>query len=198
LILPARHTNVWLVRHTQTDWNRAGRYQSRSDRPLTAFGEAHARSVAHRLRRAPLTALVSGGLARTDALARQIALGRTCAILPDPRWREADQGDWEGLSWAEVSAGQARQAQGGESIDDLWVRVEAAWDDLLRGREGGRALVVTEAGPIQLLLCALLGVPFARRRQFRVDGGGLTNVDLYPTMAILRVVNEVPALLRER
>lgn len=193
MLLPARHTNVWLVRHTQTDWNRAGRFQSRSDRPLTAFGEAHARSVAHRLRRAPLTAILSTGLARTDTLARLIAAERTCAILPDPRWREADQGDREGLTWAEAASCHAEG-----SDDDLWARVETAWEDLLRVHDGGRVLIVTDAGPIRLLLCALLGVPFARGWQFRIDGGGLTSLDLYPTAAILRVVNEVPPLLRER
>ncbi len=51
---------------------------------------------------------------------------------------------------------------------------------------------MTEATPIQLLLCRLLDLPVAHYWHFRVDLGGLTCLDLYPSGAILRVVNDVP------
>jgi len=219
-----RHTQVWLVRHPQTDWNKARRYQGRTDRTLTPFGQAQAEAVAYRLRRIPLTAIVSSGLVRTDELARTVITQQQQGLWaehgkehpgprhvePDERWREADHGTWEGLTYNEVVARHAAQAHerfadpwhnrahGGENMADLWTRVERAWHDLLRRHDGGRVLVVTHATPIQLLLCAQLQIPFARSWQFRIDLGGITCLDLYPTAVIVRVINEVPPLHTSR
>lgn len=209
MIKVRRHTDVWLVRHTQTDWNAQRRYQSRSDRPLTAFGEARTEAIAQRLHALHFAAIVSSGLARTDKLAEQIAAYNRYSppVLHDDRWGEVDHGCWEGLTYREVAGRYGAQAQQrfadmwnsrahrGESCADLWARVECAWDDLLRRFDGQRILIVTHATPIQLLLCALLGVPFDRSWQFRIDLGSITNLDLYPSGAITRVINEVPALI---
>ncbi len=212
MIKVRRHTDVWLVRHTQTDWNRERRYQSRSDRPLTSFGRLRAEAAARRLRRVSLSAVVTSGLQRTDVLATMIAAQhmRPIEIVCDERWREADHGDWEGLTYSEVAvhhAVQARQrfadpwgsrAHGGESSADLWTRVEMAWNDLLRRYDGEHVVIISHATPIQLLLCALLNLSFERYWQFRIDLGGITNLDLYPSGAIARMINEVPPLRANR
>jgi len=204
----SRHTDVWLVRHAQTDWNVARRYQSRSDRPLTSFGRARVNAVAERLRRFSFHAIISTGLARTDELAATIAANqpRLGEIVRDERWREADHGAWEGLTYAEVSARYSAEvrirfadtwnsrAHGGESLADLWQRVEPAWHDILSRYDGGRILIVTHATPIQLLLCQQLKVPSEQYWQFRIDLGSITNLDVYPAGAITRVINEVPPL----
>lgn len=207
-----RHTDVWLVRHPQTDWNRERRYQSRSDRALTAFGQARAQAVAHRLGRIAFSTIITSGLIRTDELAQIIFVQQQRAIplVRDERWREADHGDWEGLTYPEVAARYPTQARArftntwesrahrGESSADLWARVNSAWQETLQRADGGRILIVTHATPIQLLLCHLLGLPFERYWQWRIDLGGITNVDLYPSGAILRMVNEVPPLRTKR
>ena len=200
----SNHTHVKLVRHTQTDWNKQGRYQSYSDRPLTGLGRAQAAATAERLRRGTYTAVVSTGLSRTDNLASEVAAGPE--LERDERWREVDHGSWEGLTHEEVSVrhgGQARErfgdfwnsrAHGGESGAELWARVEAAWRDLLRDYTGGRVLVVAHGAPIRLLLCSLLGLPFEQHWRLRTDPGGVSALDVYPTATILRTFNEVPQL----
>lgn len=203
-----RHTDVWLVRHPQTDWNRARRYQSRTDRPLTPFGQARVAAIVARLRRIRFTVIVSSGLIRTDVVADAVARIQPTPldVERDERWREADHGMWEGLTYPEVIARYNAQASerfadpwrsrahGGESTADLWNRIDTAWQELLWRHNGGRILIVTHATPIQLLLCALLKLPFEQYWQFRIDLGGITNLDLYPSGAITRVINEVPPL----
>ena len=200
------HTHVKLVRHTQTDWNKEGRYQSFSNRPLTQFGRTQAEATAARLRRGVYTAILSTGLSRTDSLAAKVAEGQgpTPVVEKDERWREVDHGLWEGLTHEEVSERYGEQARhrfqdfwnsrahGGESGVDLWARVEAVWEDLLRSHAGGRVLVAAHGAPIRLLLCSLLGVPFERHWRLRTDLGGITALDVYPTATILRTFNEVP------
>lgn len=207
--IPAsNHTHVKLVRHTQTDWNKQGRYQSFSDRPLTKFGRLRAEAVVGRLLQGTYTAIISTGLSRTDTPAVRVAKGQSLAlnVERDDRWREVDHGLWEGLTHGEVTERYGEQARrrfgdfwnsrshGGESGADLWERVEVAWEDLLRRYAGGRVLVVAHGAPIRLLLCHLLGVPFEKHFQFRTDPGGITSLDVYPTATILRTSNEVPPL----
>lgn len=198
------------MRHTQTDWNKEGRYQSHSDRPLTNFGRARAEALADRLGRGSYTAILSTGLSRTDALATRVGRAQhpTPDVDEDQRWREIDHGLWEGLTHAEVTAQYGEEARerfadfwnsrshGGESGLDLWARVEAAWESMLLRRDGGRVLVVTHGAPIRLLLCFLLGVPFEHHWRFRTDLGGITALDVYPSGTILRTFNEVPPLER--
>ncbi|HEY0604861.1 MAG TPA: histidine phosphatase family protein [Herpetosiphonaceae bacterium] len=209
MIRVTRHTDVWLVRHPQTDWNKERRYQSRSDRPLTDFGLLRLEAIAQRLRRIRFSTIITSELNCTDQVAHAVAAQQIQApqIVRDQRWREADQGDWEGLTYSEVQArypAQVRQrfgdmwssrAHGGESIADLWQRVQAAWNDALRRHNGEHILIVTHATPIQLLLCAMLNLPFEQYWQWRIDLGGITNLDLYPSGAITRVINEVPPLV---
>ncbi len=202
----SNHTHVKLVRHTQTDWNKQGRYQSFSDRPLTEFGRARADAVVARLRRGSYTAVLSTGLSRTNDLAFAAAEAAGSGPEKDERWREVDHGFWEGLTHEEVVeryGDQARRrfggfwdsrAHGGESGADLWGRIGPAWEDLLKRHAGGRILVVTHGTPIRLILCSFTGVPFEQNWKFRIDLGGITALDVYPTATILRSVNEVPPL----
>ncbi|MGB3632508.1 MAG: histidine phosphatase family protein [Rubrobacteraceae bacterium] len=210
MIGTSEHTHVKLVRHTQTDWNKEGRYQSHSNRPLTEFGRLRAEAAVSRLRQGVYTAVVSTGLYRTDSIAARVAREQRpeVEVEKDERWREVDHGLWEGLTHEEVSTRydeQARQrfgdfwnsrAHGGESGSDLWERVEAAWEDLLRSNAGGRVLAVAHGAPIRLLLCHLLGLPFEQHWRLRTDLGGITSLDVYPSATILRTFNEVPSLER--
>ena len=202
------HTQLWVVRHPQTDWNQAHRYQSHTDRPLTALGLAQTAAIAHRLRRFAFDTIVSLGLSRTEAVVAAVRANqrREPQVVTVADWREADQGQWEGLTYAEVARcypAEARarfadpvqsRAHGGESIAEVGTRVAGGWAALRASGSGGRVLLVSEATPIQLLLCRVLDLPVAHYWHFRIDLGGLTCLDLYPAGAILRGVNEVPRL----
>jgi 2,3-bisphosphoglycerate-dependent phosphoglycerate mutase/probable phosphoglycerate mutase len=201
-----QHTQLWVVRHPQTDWNQAHRYQSHTDRPLTALGQAQTTAIAHRLRRFAFDTIISLGMTRTEAVVAAVDAHQRRApqVIHAPSWREADQGQWEGLTYAEVARSYSEEARarfadpvhsrahGGESIADVGSRMALAWEALRAAHRGGRVLLVSEATPIQLLLCRLLELPVAQYWHFRIDLGGLTCVDLYPSGAILRVVNDVP------
>ena len=42
-------SEIWLVRHGETEWSRSGQHTSRTDLPLTPDGERQAESLQHML-----------------------------------------------------------------------------------------------------------------------------------------------------
>jgi broad specificity phosphatase PhoE len=204
----SRHTVCWLLCQGQTAWNREHRYLSRTDLPLTGFGRERADGVARRLRRQPLTAIVHTGSQAAAEVAEAVAAARDKApeVAIDQRWRTADYGHWEGLCYRELMERYATEAgrrfadpwtvapDGGETLEELWTRVLAAWQELLARYDGGRIAVIGQSTPIQLVLCHLLGIPRHNYWQMRIDLGSVSCVDLYPSAAIMRTINEAPAL----
>ncbi|GAB4433274.1 MAG: histidine phosphatase family protein [Chloroflexi bacterium OHK40] len=200
-------TSVWLIRHGQTRANLERRYQSRSDSPLTAYGQLQTIALAERLRRIPFDAAYVSPAERTRLAAGAVLAGRPRIVVHlSPAWAETNHGRWEGLTYREVLArfpdeAQARWAAGihgrptgGESLADVHARVVEAWDQLLATHRGGRVLVATHATPIQLVLCACFRLDPGDHWHWRVDLGSVTCLDLYPSGPIVRMVNSVPPL----
>src|SRR6185295_10367182 len=194
-------TAIWLVRHGQTEFNKARRYQGATDSPLTPYGRRQAEALARRLRRIPFGVALVGPHLRTRATAEIILRGRELPIFEDSRWSEANHGRWEGLTYGEVSerfpAETAERfadalhgrATGGESLAEVARRVEEGWRALLDQHPGGRILVVTSATPVQLILCLVSDMQPEHLWRWRVDLGSLTALDMYGGGAIMRMVN---------
>jgi broad specificity phosphatase PhoE len=149
---------LYLVRHGQSTGNVGGTLIGQSDHPLTDLGEAQARAAAERLAPCGPMPLHCSDLPRAVATAGHIlraweappapgdplsaALQVPATLLPDPRLREIDLGDYEGRSWEEFEADVELTAAfaadpydtalpGGESLADLEARVMAAVKDIL-------------------------------------------------------------------
>ena len=196
--------SVWLIRHGQTDWNLAGRYQSYTDRPLTDYGRRQARALASYFAGRKVDAVIHSGLSRTEFVARAIVGARSLPCLPNEDWREASHGVWEGLTYAEVVQRYPEDAANrfadalnnapaeGESLAEAAERVMVAWRRLGHTHSRQRVVVVTHATPIQVVLCMLTGVPLRDHWRWRIDLGGVTAIDCYPGATILRAVNVGP------
>jgi broad specificity phosphatase PhoE len=168
----ARVIPLIFIRHGETDWNRALRFQGQRDIPLNALG----RRQAARNGRA-VSGILAGGRFRLVAspLGRAIetmtialaAAGRPDApFTTDPLLKEASYGDWEGLTLTEIAAHQPEPARlreadkwfypppAGESYSMVAERV-AAWLATL----DGPTLVVAHGGILRALLYLLAGLP---------------------------------------
>ncbi|MEF3273979.1 MAG: histidine phosphatase family protein [Chloroflexus sp.] len=199
-------TSIWLVRHGQTEANRARRYLGHGDSPLTEYGQRQHTAVARRLRALPFTRAIVSPTQRTRVLAALLSSQRNLPLTEDPRWLEVDQGQWEGLTYREVAQRfptdvQARWANGiagrptdGESLAEVAERVSNAWAEILTTDRGGRVLIVTHATPIQLVLCVCCHTPIAEHWRWRIDLGSITAFDIYGSSIIIRTVNYVPQL----
>jgi len=96
-------TELILIRHGETDWNRELRFQGQLDVPLNATGLEQARRVAERLAGEPLDALFSSDLQRALQTARALAqrAGHDEPLL-EAGLREQHFGMVEGLRVPEI------------------------------------------------------------------------------------------------
>ena len=195
---------IYLVRHGETEWNRAGRVQGHLDSPLTARGEDQAKRVGRTLARligaGDGFAMVSSPLGRvlhTAAIIRA-EMGLAPGDCPtDDRLKEITWGAWDGLTRDEIDAGDpgamARRLQnhwdfvppgGGESYAMVAERVGDWLDDVAQGQR----LVVFAHGTLGRVLRGVyaglteaetLALEEPQDACFRLHGGTIDRVEAH-------------------
>jgi probable phosphoglycerate mutase len=208
--------NILLVRHGETEWNREGRYQGRTDIPLSATGQAQVRALGERLKSVEIKLAYASPLARAKNTAEAILAGRTTPLQLDAGLLEISHGGWEGLlagdvelshaemfgAWRSLPGRHAPAGPGAETLGDVEVR---AWPVLDRVCEqlgpDDTALIAAHDAVNRVLICRVLGLPLERIWSFRQAPASL-NVLAGPSIAELQVVRlndaeHVAPLLRE-
>jgi phosphoserine phosphatase len=194
-----------LVRHGETDWNLARRYQSYSDVPLNQKGIQQAEQLARRLSSERIDAVYASNLSRAIETAKPILNLQEQAPLihKDARWQEICFGEWDGLTYEEVEAKWQNEVAvwytdpvngappGGETMLQMSKRVQSAFDELKDKHQDETVLIVSHGGTIQILLCLLLGMALNRYWQFHVAQASLTVLRFYEDAAILDLFNDV-------
>lgn len=144
---------LYVVRHGQTDLNRLSRYQGSIETDLNRRGIAQARRAA-RLLPDNIDALVSSPMRRALQTAEIIAGHKAVAVETMPEFRERSIGIFEGLSKAEIKQRFPEMWReklmrrfdaappGGESVDEVLVRVQRGIERLLSIHHDGRVVVV--------------------------------------------------------
>lgn len=100
---------IYLLRHGETEWNRAALMQGAKDSPLTDLGLTQAHAVGRALRaeigKGAAFQMIISPLGRCQKTAeiviQEIGFDKArCHV--DPEVREISWGDWDGLSFAEI------------------------------------------------------------------------------------------------
>jgi broad specificity phosphatase PhoE len=159
-------TELWLVRHGQTDWNLKGIYQGQSDIPLNETGIEQARKLAGELSGTEFQGIYSSDLIRARQTADIIAAELGIPVTLDARLREINQGIWEGKTIEYVKNTYqpdfsrnpkyitTPRAEGAESLAEVIVRMVEAANEYYLAHPEGRILLATHG----LSAAALYGV----------------------------------------
>ena len=171
---------IYIVRHGQTDWNKARRIQGQVDIPLNEFGRHLARETARGLRDVRFDACFTSPLSRAKETAQIILAGRDVPVIDEPRLEEMSFGVYEGKCCAgdnwELPENFHRffdgpdryeAPEGGESFGQVRDRTGAFLEELARRPEyadgqillatHGAALAATSLLHTQGAPCGLLG-----------------------------------------
>lgn len=161
----ARAGRIVLVRHGESEWNAAGRFQGHGGTGLSALGRAQAEATGAYLaeRAEDVIGIVRSDLPRVAETSRYTEDLLDVPVSVDRRWRELDVGAWTGRTRDEVARdhpealaawirGDEVVPPGGEAVADLRARVAAALDDIrerLADAGGGTVLVFTHGGTVR-------------------------------------------------
>ncbi len=195
---------ILLVRHGETDWNLAGRFQGRSDVPLNQKGVEQANALASALRKESLTAIYSSPLVRAKETARLIKVFHPSSPLyEDEGLVEMDLGEFEGIEgprWAEKHA-DFRQAwrdnpasvtmPGGECLQEVQARSLVALERITHSYPLESTLLVCSHNFVILtILCHALEIPLDRFRELRQGTAALNVLYMQGEKLQVEVVND--------
>jgi probable phosphoglycerate mutase len=174
-----------LLRHGETEWSRAGKHTGRTDIPLTARGEAHAKAVAPLLSRRHIVAVFTSPAKRAVTTA---ALAGLDHARPQPDLWEWDYGGYEGLTTAQIRQrrpgwylwrdgvipGDADHP--GETIEQVAHRVGRMLARVAPLLADGDVALVAHGHVLRVLTACYLRLPPADGRLFRLDTGTVSTL----------------------
>ena len=162
---------LYLVRHGQTDWNLAKRFQSRSDIPLNQTGREQARGVRARLRAsgAQFALAKTSPLIRAVETAEIIVAGTGLAPETDEALLEISLGDFEGEHEAALKRRMGddfdqwralhftKSAPGGETLYEAMDRIRPSLATIQALGADNNVLIVGHQGINMAIMAALSG-----------------------------------------
>lgn len=184
-------TELILIRHGETDWNRQLRFQGHLDIGLNAVGLEQARRLAQRLAGEPAHRLYASDLLRARQTAEPAAQQLKLASVTDPALREQNFGQVDGMSVDEIKAQHPQAWEGwlrfhedhcmpeGESTRQFHARVMDAMTRLVAAHPGETLLVVTHGGVLDMIYRTALSLGLNGPRQSDIPNAGLNRVRVH-------------------
>ena len=184
---------LWLVRHGVTTWNSERRFCGQSNPVLSPEGEKQAQAVGLQLSQRAIAAIYTSNLQRAVQTATIIGKYQQPALPMhlSGAWRELFFGAWEGLTYPEIATRYPDQLGfftnpmqaspvDGESLLVLIERVRTAFIQIVRDAvslSAGDIVLVSHGGALRVLICLVLGMPFERQWQVKLNHCSLSAID---------------------
>jgi len=186
-----RGPRLLLVRHGETDWNKAGKFQGQIDVPLNDNGREQSRRAAEFLKDVKLDFAIGSSMLRPKETA-EILLKYHSDLQLELRdeLREISHGLWEGKFELEIeesypglleewkTSPETVQMPEGENLQHVWTRAIASWREIVQS-VSGTGIVVAHDAINKAILCHLFGLGPEHFWKFKQGNGAVSVID-YP------------------
>jgi broad specificity phosphatase PhoE len=195
---------ILLIRHGETDWNRNGRFQGRSDLALNQKGRDQAHALALALKDESLTAIYSSPLTRALETASFIKdFHPSVPLFEEEGLVEMNLGEFEGMEaqrwvveypdfikrWRDTPASIAMP--GGESLQEVQTRAIRTLERITSRYPSESTLLLCSHNFVnRTLLCYALDIPLDRFREVRQEIAALNVLYAQGQQFRAEVVNE--------
>src|SRR3984885_6118330 len=149
-------TELWLVRHGETEWSLNGKHTSRTDIPLTEHGRRRAEELRDYLKGTKFDAVFVSPMQRARETCAIAGFGDVAKI--DERLREWDYGIYEGKTTKEIQAQipgwsvWKNEIVGGETVKHVGERADRVIAQALEAApDGGKVALFAHAHILRCL-----------------------------------------------
>ena len=197
---------LYLIRHGETDWNKLEKCQGVSDIPLNTNGIRQAKDLAYSLRDEELSVIYSSDLSRAITTAKEVAKYHSADVKIDERFREMDQGEFEGLEFRNLrekygdilkkwrDEPETLRIPGGETLTEVQERAWNGINNLLNLYNEGSVLLVSHNMTIITLLCKFSKKSLFSFREFAVKESSKSVISCNNDIFKIELFNDISHL----
>jgi broad specificity phosphatase PhoE len=156
-------TELWLIRHGETEWSLSGAHTSRTDIALTEHGRKRALELRDYLARVKFEAVFTSPMRRARETCAIAGFGDVAVV--DEGLKEWDYGVYEGKTTAEIRkeipgwSVWKDEIVGGETVEHVGVRADGVIARALSaGSDGGSVALFAHAHILRILAARWLGL----------------------------------------
>ena len=188
-------SQLWLIRHGETEWSLSGAHTGRTDLPLTAKGRERAATVKRYLAGRPFALVLTSPLQRASETCRIAGYGDAAQI--EPNLCEWDYGAYEGRTTADIRKERpdwdlwTMGFPGGETIEQVARRATLVIERA--AAPGGEAALFAHGHILRVLTACWLGLPPAAGRLFALDTATVSVLGYEHASRVIRHWNRCPA-----
>ena len=162
---------IYITRHGETEWNKAGKMQGWNNSNLTDKGIANAKKLGERLKGIEFDCIYSSPLGRALDTAKYIRGDKNTDIILKDSLKEMGFGCWEGVDHEEVKMLYPEQRHNfwskphqykpidGESYQELISRVSIFMEEVLKDSSSHNIMIVTHAAVKKAIYSILKDIP---------------------------------------
>jgi probable phosphoglycerate mutase len=181
-------TIITIVRHGETEWNRAMQLQGQQDSALTEIGVEQARQLSERIKYRKFDVMVSSDLLRAKHTASILNKHLNLKIIENRSLRERSFGIMEGMTREEIrdthrevydaymSRKSSYQIPNGESLIQFNNRVIEAIENLAETFRGKKILIVSHGGVLDCVMRKIFNVKLDDERRFSLYNTSVNTV----------------------
>ena len=169
-------TELWLIRHGETEWSLSGKHTSRTDLPLTAHGRQRAVELGEYLAGTTFNAVLRSPMARARETCEIAGFGSVAVV--DEGLREWDYGVFEGRTTKEIQAEIPGWSvwkdpiAGGETVEQVGARADGV---IARAAaDGGRVALFAHAHILRILAARWVGLEARGGSLFALGTGSVS------------------------
>lgn len=162
---------IYITRHGETEWNKAGRMQGWQNSNLTEKGIENAKKLGESLKHIEFDYIYCSPLGRAVDTAKYIRGDRNTAITIKDSLKEMSFGAWEGKEYTEIeelypvqkynfwNKPHLYEPVGGESYKELICRIDTVFNEIMSNTTAKNVLIITHAAAIKAIYSILKSIP---------------------------------------
>lgn len=195
-------TEIILIRHGETDWNREQVFRGRIDVALNEVGLTQARTVQESLKDTEMDGIYSSPLSRACETARIVGEKRNGEVRVEEGLIDIDFGAWQGLSHQQVKEAYTDlyatwltqphvvTFPDGESLKEVRRRSMEALEKVIKKNPGKTLALVSHRVVLKVLLCTILGLELSHFWFLRQDTCAINRVEHKDGNYFLKLLND--------